>query len=490
MIESIRGAVGKLNKIFQLSLEEFEEDVNFLRITKRDYLLGKIDVDELVSVISIFGESIKITLRDITMTQISGSDSKIALNDFFSWIEEQNQSNIQITIVVRKAALLKNMGVDENFGHVMFFKTESLMSRISYGMLEKELLLNKNHNFIILPMVEIEFVSNGYVTFVGWKVDFPFSYADIEMKSINAEVYQTHKYYCNSEIETKRTLPEQLHFSSISGNEELEKIISKMNYMSLLLLLHYLANASDEKKYYIRGYKNITINSNQIDVIDLADDTLSKALEIYKSVYENHTQDKLLIARNVISIYVETDTDLAHFIDKLPDIFNSIHSNIDGYVRDKIKSFFDKKKDLEKYVRDTSESISKQISSVSDNIGKTFLTLIGALIAGLITYTAKGDTWIFVMFVLLFGLVSYMSLHFSIKLAEKEKVLIKDTFDHFVKLTNELSESDKSAVIGTVVNEKLNLLEDTIDSLKVFKQAIFVISSFLGFFLALYMLSK
>ncbi|MGG3493152.1 hypothetical protein ABES19_25520, partial [Brevibacillus choshinensis] len=361
----------------------------------------------------------------------------------------------------------------------LYINPKSFLSTINYEELEKNLFPTYKHTVILVPFLDISILKNEFVTLVGNTGIIPNNanqFTEVE-KQIKEKV-NTQKLYCNSRLHWDKITPEHFYFPNQDIIDDYG-IINTLNTMVIKSSLHFIANVSDESEFLIRGYKNIRIENtldSLLEIDQISFESATKFYNLYSTIYGIQTQDKLLITRNVFTIYLQSECNIADIIKQFDEIFTSIEANLDNYVKDKVKSFFDKKKDLEKYVRDTSDGISKQIATVSDNLSKSWLTLIGAVIAGIITYSTRGSSIILVWFFLLFGFTTFVVLGFSIKLAEKEKVLSKATFDHFNSLLDSITEEEKVKIIGNVVDLKLELLSDVIEKLTIFRWCTLYIS--------------
>ncbi|MGF9909421.1 hypothetical protein [Brevibacillus porteri] len=475
MIKEIQREINAIVSRLQLSMDSFIEDHQVFFFRGKN-TFNKLDGRKLLSHLSLFNSSIEVILRYLTTIKITGNSTEEEQQQFIEWLSEHEGIEIQLSIVINKNDFLKHMfnnRNDQNIDYKLYVKPTYLLSSINYDDLERNIFSTYKHTIIFVPFLDFSIINNKFVTVIGNEgviQDYDINqFADVE-KQIKEKV-KTHKLYCNSRVQWDKITPEHFYFPQQDFIDDYG-ILKALNMMAIKSSLHFIANVSDEKEFLIRGYKNIRIENSFDSLLDTEQslyNSATKLFNLYNSIYEIQTQDKLLITRNVLTIYLQSESNIADLIKQFDEIFASIESNLDNYVKDKVKSFFDKKKDLEKYVRDTSEGISKQIATVSDNLSKSWLTLIGAIIAGVITYSTRGSSPILVWFFLLFGFTTFVVLGFSIKLAEKEKELSKATFDHFNSLLDSITEEEKVKIIGNVVDSKLELLSVVIEKLTVFR---------------------
>lgn len=470
MIKDIKSKISTILHLFQLSLEEFSEDKDNFYISK-DCVLKEIDTTKLLESCSYFKGSIKITMRNLDTVYIKGDSLHEELTEFETWIGQNIGNDIVLTI-----SLAKNDFLDEEFksynnlNACIYFKLITFKLSLTYEKIKTDLLINSNHTMVILPFYEFTQVSNKFLTILGIDGNplmLTINENNLEIELEIKDKTQKQKLYCNMGNVFEDIIPDYFYFEN-QPVVDIHGIFSSINHLLFLLCIHYIANLSNKESFYIHGYKNVHIDAKEFDS-KINNEDAALAYQLYDSIYDVQTQDKLLITRNVISIHLPNESKLNEFILLLPELFSSVTSNFDSYIKDKIKSFFDKKKDLEKYVRDTSEAISKQIASASDNLNKSWLTLAGAVLAGIITYTTRGNSLLLIFFVAAFGIISYVTLRHSIWIAKEEKTLLLASYQHFLSLVDVINEDEIKEITGDIVKDKFNLLDKTIKKMDLFK---------------------
>lgn len=486
MIQDIQRAVESILRSFGLPLDIFTEEADVFYKNALKCTLNEFDYEDFLQSIALFGENITVTLRAPELREIKGVSSEEEKRDFIAWLQQRLGNEISLSIRINKTAYLKDV-IDphfiENNNLLLYLNTNAVVSSINYNKIEDNLIRDNRCTVIICPFWDIEILENKYISFLGNKYKDDIVNLNLESNIIKNQVTERtrlQKLYCNSRIQWNNILPDHLYFKEQRFNDT-TGILKVANLFVVKMCLHFIANVSDKDEFLFRGYKELAIKNDIRDSNQVSLEMVGDLFRIYDSIYSVQTQDKILIARNVITIYLTEEDTIDSVLHNLEKITNAFESNVDSYVKDKVKSFFDKKKDLEKYVRDTSEAFSKQIASVSDNLYKSWLALVGAILGGVVTYSAKASPLILGIFFILFALLSGAILGYQLWIANKEKLLLRNSFDHFIKLVDSINEDEKNKITGKVVDDKENLLKVMIKGLKFSMIIILTVSLILGF---------
>ncbi|PKG23918.1 hypothetical protein [Niallia nealsonii] len=484
MLDSINKNINDMLDILNLSLNSFNEDMDIFSFYSPNYNLNYLNVRELRNICLELANSLTISFRSLDLRQITATCTDENLQDIEQWIEaNKNKNNIQLTVKFSKKEFLKDMLTkitnQANKNIVFFLKLDEFKNSISYEKIKKSLIINDGYTFVLLPFYNITLYKNNFISIIGnlYKDDL-FKFLNETVEIVTQErilsITKKQKLYCNMGSLMDGILPDHLFFKELPI-KDVTGIANHLNYYTMLLCLHYIANISAKEEFFIHGYKNIHLSEENTK--NITNETVDLIFQLYDTIYNVHTQDKLLVTRNVLSIHLSSESTISEFIELVPELFASVNANFDSYVQDKVKSFFDKKKDLEKYIRDTSESISKQITAASDNLNKSWLTLAGALIAGIITYSSRGNIFILIFFFIIFGILSVATLKYSVWIAEKEKESLSSSYNHFINLVDGISTEEKEKIIGTIVTDKFGLLDSTIKKMKKYTWMIPIILS-------------
>lgn len=469
MLVNIQRAVEKIINSFSLSLDLFTEQAekifkNAVKINLNDFIEWPPFFEALV----YLGSAVNITLRANTIFRISGDFNSQNKIDFEEWIQQFRNREIQISITIDKSEIVhKFFGKKFSSQMKIFFKPNYLLSALQLNNIENCIFNNEKFQIILAPFWNIESISNDYLMILGGKfvntTPIPNYICDNQnLKSNHTNSSKLFKFYCNSRITLDRLTPDHVYFINQNNLNDHYGIMKELNVLVFKLVFHFIANISDEEQFILRGEREVRIK-NDLSKKDIPFQEVNTFFNIYYSIYSVQTQDKILIARNVLTLYLEDDCFLDSVIINMSKIFRAFDSNVDSYVKDKVKSFFEKKKDLEKYVRDTSEILSKQISSVSDNMMKNWLGLIGAILGGAVTYLAKTNPILIFSFFMLFGILNFLILLSQIRIVKNERILILNSFVHFLKHVDGINDERKKELVGSIIEDKNKLLGKVIN---------------------------
>lgn len=485
MIVELKKNTDELLQIFNLTTEHFAEDAKSFNLNNHNFVLtDAFEEDAFLQCIKPFKNSITIFFRYLTSNQISGDYDSEDEEIFKEWIQDNKNQPIILSVTLNKSILLSELQANSNL--LIFFNPTAFNQYIKIDKFTTEICMNDQHTFIYFPYWSFKNISNHFVTLIGnnavanEQIEPTASSIVGELKDRNV----SQSLYCNAKYPIN-CLPNHFHFKT-NIIDDPHKIFEQFRNTLFYTVMNFISNVSEENQFIIQGYKNIKIKITPNLSVSVRAAYLM--FQIYETIYSSQIQDKLLITRNVISLHLKTENSDSDFIDNLLDIFYSIDTNYDSFIKDKIKSYFDKKKDLEKHVRDTSETISKQIAGVSDNLNKSWLALGGAILAAVVTYSSKGGSTISGLFFLIFGIVSFITIKYTVWLSLKEMDLLKRSFKNFLKQIDGINEVDKKKITGTIINDKFILLNEAIKKLTTFKWIIIICAIIISF--SLYIIPK
>lgn len=199
-------------------------------------------------------------------------------------------------------------------------------------------------------------------------------------------------------------IPQDFQVINSSGSvEELRKLISKV---SVIVSFSYLADISELQNqdsffFKINGYKSIT---NTVRFDDISADQSDDTFKIFRWVYsDGGTNDKLGLARNLISMTIDTET-LKIDESTLPSILSNyeiyLKKNVQNYIQLKVK------------ISDFLDKADAKANDLVVSFGKTFRNNLVAFIGYFFTviivrYVNSGN-----LDVLFTAEVAYLSLAF------------------------------------------------------------------------------
>ncbi|TVY09069.1 DUF2207 domain-containing protein [Paenibacillus cremeus] len=247
--------------------------------------------------------------------------------------------------------------------------------------------------------------------------------------------------------------------------------------------LLYLANKlSDDKKVVLRGHKNAEITLCS----DLKIRHAAILYQIFRFCYEEkHYNDKIEIARNIFTIYLNS-TDTAEKIDELlPKIEKTISNHFSAYIQDSIKKFFNDRKDVVKEAHKFGSDLKAESDKLLTYINTSLIGVITAIFSGALGLS-KGERWYLIVAFALHALLFIFSYVFNRNFVEKRKDEITSLYDKYTSKFVILAEDDledikKIYIEPAVINVKsyLKLYKRVIIGLVAFMIILIVIGIWL-----------
>ncbi|EMF0504330.1 hypothetical protein IBQ18_002763, partial [Enterococcus hirae] len=143
--------------------------------------------------------------------------------------------------------------------------------------------------------------------------------------------------------ELENYLKYPLTWISIDGSTDL----SLLNNEALLCFFSIISNSivSEEDIFIIRGYKTVSLTIDKNDKI--SNNSCQIIGDMTKFIIdEQRSQDKLILLRNTLTLYMNTEESVDGLESKFKDIKKSMDFNFNLYIQDKVKLFLDQKNKL------------------------------------------------------------------------------------------------------------------------------------------------
>ncbi|EKO5664562.1 hypothetical protein P0W49_002688, partial [Enterococcus faecalis] len=194
-----------------------------------------------------------------------------------------------------------------------------------------------------------------------------------------------------------------------------------------------ICNRKDENNknlYIIRGYKTIRFDSNG----ELRDSSSCKILgELLKFIIdEQRVNDKLIILRNTLSLYLNSEGTISDLENNLIEIKKNVNYNFNAYVQDKVKIFLNQKNKVLQECISTAKKIDELTNSLITQLKSILLSLIGTIFLGLLNDLNKGKTYAIINLVLLSYIVYFFVNWIIIFSQDKQKTALLDSFKQYI----------------------------------------------------------
>ncbi|MBY6871693.1 hypothetical protein HYH37_00510 [Clostridium botulinum] len=265
--------------------------------------------------------------------------------------------------------------------------------------------------------------------------------------------------------------PEDFYFIKRSENKIVNNIFDKLCIVFSLIYICNISNIKNENSvsYTLNGYKLIEdqINFEKIDA-----NIVLNYYYIYKWIYsEENIEDKIGIARNIISLDIKENT-LCNISN---NVFNSIKSAHSIYLKENVEKYIEIKNKATEFLFDMSQKASELV----DRLGKSFINNIIAFVTYFFTIIIMNCldsnklnnifTKDIVIISFVFLVLSCIYMWFSLKEVYEEKQRFKDLYIRLkISYKDVLNKNDIDNIFQNdkYINEDLQFIEKKIKRYK------------------------
>ncbi|MCY9658500.1 hypothetical protein P5G65_25225 [Paenibacillus chondroitinus] len=285
--------------------------------------------------------------------------------------------NAQLTLAINKK---QRFQLDENT--FVFFKREFFFK--SFDVLNTNFIKNINFRKSIHFYIPIEKeYSNSYVKLFpieNNKINYA---ADLDVDSVSELERLIKIREDTSRVTRSFFIPNFYEFLNIS--DDFKEWFDRNLFLASLI---YLSNKFSDTKVIIRGHKN--------SEIDFSTEFCVKHAKIfYKKIFqfayeEKHYNDKIEIARNILTIYLGTSDSTEKLDELIPKIEKTISSHFTAYIQDSIKKFFTDRKDVVKETHKYATDLKGESDKLLAYINTSLIGVVTAVFSGALGLS-KGD---------------------------------------------------------------------------------------------------
>lgn len=247
----------------------------------------------------------------------------------------------------------------------------------------------------------------------------------IQLKKIQASTHAT-------QLSDKTLLPEDFDF--VSGlDSQLLPIIQRIHFTLIVFSIFDITQLDDNRlTFRLNGYKGIDgevdTNSSEINLI------IEEYKYINNWIYQSgNLNDKLGIARNIISLHLNSSNDLSF----KGNMFSSILSAYKVYEKQNIKQYIEIRNKLSDQLIDYNKRASSIVESFASTFQKSALsvvTLFSSIIAVKVLGTSSPSKSLLtysVIFVIIFLIISLVYMLMSKSEASEQKERYKRSYENF-----------------------------------------------------------
>jgi len=222
--------------------------------------------------------------------------------------------------------------------------------------------------------------------------------------------------------------PENFFLAENPADDNLLLLIQKLHFVFLIIYIYDNTEISQNTlSTKISGFKTLrhSLDFKNFDI---------SSLKIYRSIYDwiyaekPKIEDKLGIARNILSMYLEEDS-----INVNSDAYSSILSANNTYIKGNISKYIEVRNKVHEQLEQLSERVNKTLESFYGNFQKTIFVFISYYISIFVirTYAQVDSKNVFseqltIMALFLLGLsLVFMIFSYCILLLERKRIKTK-----------------------------------------------------------------
>lgn len=442
------------------ALETLKEQLNVLdydleELENTIYIKLQIDATKIKSnyfdnIFKLFGCSLAIKFQksiDLPQECIyieSSEDIKEHIND----LEDMCDDSIDLIIIINKdkfiTELFKETSIQNKFNVLLFYNEAELLNILnkSYKEIENK-LFDRDKKTVVILMDGTVFIENKYILISGLEKEGLFEILNQQLNIVinqdkRDKVIEIRNENCHWVNETEWLIPDYLMFDFNNKNviitERLKNILLK-KLMNIILpfICNYTNTDADKNKTFsiINGQKKITIMYNS--KANFTENVLT-LYKLYKWAFNDDSSDKLIILRNIISIYLCEQCKTSSYqslINEAIEIDDSTRSNFEIYLKENVENYFIERNRVGNLVSNKANDITKEIHSIVESMNKNLITSIGIVFVAMIGYSAKANELIvksaIIFYIIYFSFTGIVSL---IYYAGRQKFIKEDYYEH------------------------------------------------------------
>lgn len=313
--------------------------------------------------------------------------------DYLTDTVELCDEKTEISIEIKKNNIIPSDIVNKYNVHV-YSKGTYLLSNLqepSFSVLEKFIFKKATQlTYIVIydDPAYLNIVTNNFISIGSIAVLYtPFNEEEQQLKLINDRIKER-----NENIRWHQEIsylpPDVFYFSENSVNE----ISNFLKIKAISMCIAFLSLRTDyleEDKQYESTFIGLKqIKFKLVIPSNISPEQIKKVFSLYTWAYSEKTTDKISLIQNIINLHIkeEKNTDLKLFLKNSAEIYEMVQENYRVYIQKSVKAYLDERKQIEDFIRTTSNEISKQISGITDIVTKNLFGLLATAITAAIGF--------------------------------------------------------------------------------------------------------
>lgn len=125
------------------------------------------------------------------------------------------------------------------------------------------------------------------------------------------------------------------------------------------------------------GFRIEFQNGSSTDSTIINQELAASAVEIFEWVYQSRVTDRIMVFRNIVTLYT---TSIGGFLEQIDEIFDSTKDNLKFYVEESIDEFMDFQQEVSNYALQTQSELSSLRRDLMNNLIRDIYRIFGFVI--------------------------------------------------------------------------------------------------------------
>lgn len=389
-----------------------DETIKYITF-KLNFAVNEIDSTD----ITILQNIENITFSFEYMGRITGAKSIDEFKSTFGKTSKYLEVDKEVKVIIKIAK--KDFNKNNKFENFYFFSSyHHLEEKFGKIYTKFDWINNKNKLYIFcLCMDGNQEYQNDFVNIIPFE-----KYSTISEEIISLECLKKFEVFKGRNENNTITSLYNYPLSWMDNSGKSPRFL--LNH-SINLFIESISNeVSINKNILIKGYKNVYFEKDLIeDVNEINEENIIYTFKLINFLIdEDKFYDKLLIIRNNITLYLDSNTSIKDFLEKSKEIYKTVTHNFDLYIQNEIKVFLEQKNALLHEFISVSKQLGEIINDITAQLRNIGASLLGTVFIGLISdidlnYSTKAVNLILlsysIFFIINFGITFSHSKQFK-----------------------------------------------------------------------------
>lgn len=345
-------------------------------------------------------------------------------------------NTVDVKIELKKSGMVPRTIINEFNVHI-FSQADPLIQslrNLSFTKLEQWVFKKISQPAYIIIYDQEEYstsVFNDFITIGDISIlNKPFEDLEKKFKIIQDKIKERNENI-RWNHETSFLSPDVYYFKDGSTNA-VSELFNKIAAMMCVAFTALNTDYSDEEENYSSTFFGLKQTKFRLVMPDICEkENIDKIYSLYDWAYSEKTTDKIGLIQNIINLHIkeENNQSLDSLLKNIYEILEMVKENYRVYIQKSVKSYLDERKQVEEFIRTTSNEISKQITGLTDIVTKNLFGLLATAITAVIGFNKpENQAYIpWILYVYSFFSIS-LTIYYS-TLANTNKKAIFEVYD-------------------------------------------------------------